>query len=67
MGFVPLFVQTVKEELMHELRNSLIPLHCSGSPPDQSFRRVADGPWHCSAIDRIGYFSSDTSSVRFIT
>ena len=37
MGFVPLFVQTVKEELMHELRNSLIPLHRSGSPQINRF------------------------------
>ena len=32
MGFVLLFVQTAKEKLMHELRNSLILLHRGGSP-----------------------------------
>ena len=32
MGFVLLFVQTAKEKLMHELRNSLIFLHRGGSP-----------------------------------
>ena len=67
MGFVLLFVQTAKEKLMHELRNSLILLHRGGSTRINRFRELLMRLWHCSAIDRTGYFSSDTRSVRFIT
>ena len=65
MGFVQLFVQTVKGVLVYELCNSLMPLYRGGSPWINRFGELLMRPDICSAIDRIGSSSSDTSSVIY--